>query len=120
MTLQGEVSTAAPTAPQEAPAPRKPSVRRAKPEVYIPRDVQMAAMDPKLSGSLSSVVENASKRWFYEAAEEAYRGDVKMQALLGQMLKEGYGGPQDEELGQQWADKARSRGYRMKGVYCEI
>ena len=41
------------------------------------------------SGSLSDVVGNAVKRWYYEAAEEGYKGDVKMQALLGNMLVEG-------------------------------
>ena len=77
-------------------------------------------MEPKHRGKLSEVVDNAVKRWFYDAVEESLRGDVKAQALLGQMLVEGYGGPKDEELGQQWTNKAKSRGYRMKGVYCVI
>ncbi len=44
----------------------------------------------------------------------------KQQALLGQMLVEGYGCPKDAAAGKEWADKARRRGYRMAGVYCEL
>ena len=44
----------------------------------------------------------------------------KQQALLGQMLAEGYGCPKDAAAGKEWADKARRRGYRMAGVYCEL
>ncbi len=44
----------------------------------------------------------------------------KAQALLGQMLIEGYGCESDPEKGREWAEKARRRGYRMQGVYCEI
>ena len=48
-------------------------------------------------------------------------GDVqKQQALLGQMLQEGYGCKADAAAGKEWADKARRRGYRMSGVYCEL
>lgn len=42
----------------------------------------------------------------------------KAQALLGQMLMEGYGCEADPVKGREWADKARRRGYRMDGVYC--
>ena len=63
---------------------------------------------------------NAVKRWYYEAAEEAYRGDVKMQALLGNMLMEGYGCIQDPALGNEWNKRASRRGYHMAGVYCTI
>ena len=44
----------------------------------------------------------------------------KQQALLGQMLMEGYGCEHDAAAGKEWADKAKRRGYRMDGVYCEI
>ncbi len=44
----------------------------------------------------------------------------KQQALLGQMLQEGYGCKADTPAGKEWADKARRRGYRMSGVYCEL
>lgn len=44
----------------------------------------------------------------------------KAQALLGQMLIEGYGCQADPAKGREWADKARRRGYRMDGVYCKI
>jgi len=44
----------------------------------------------------------------------------KAQALLGQMLMEGYGCEADPEKGKKLAEKARRRGYRMQGVYCEI
>lgn len=43
-----------------------------------------------------------------------------MQALLGQMLVEGYGTPKDVQNGQEWTEKARRRGYKMQGVYCEL
>ena len=46
--------------------------------------------------------------------------EQKQQALLGQMLAEGYGCPKDAAAGKEWADKARRRGYRMAGVYCEL
>ena len=44
----------------------------------------------------------------------------KAAALLGQMLMEGYGCKADPERGQEWIDKARRKGYRMRRVYCEI
>ena len=44
----------------------------------------------------------------------------KQQALLGQMLQQGYGCKADVAAGKDWADKARRRGYRMSGVYCEL
>ena len=44
----------------------------------------------------------------------------KAQALLGQMLIEGYGCEADPAKGREWAEKARRRGYRMDGVYCKI
>lgn len=44
----------------------------------------------------------------------------KQQALLGQMLLEGYGCDRDPAAGREWVDKAKRRGYRMDGVYCEL
>ena len=44
----------------------------------------------------------------------------KQQALIGQMLMEGYGCERDPAAGKEWADKARRRGYRMAGVYSEL
>lgn len=95
------------------------------------------------------VVEDAVRRWYLETEKEAQRGDVvrvhfclscflfptveatnkstnffpleqKAQALLGQMLMEGYGCEEDPVKGREQAEKARRRGYRMQGVYCEI
>lgn len=40
----------------------------------------------------------------------------KAQALLGQMLIEGYGCEADPARGREWAEKARRRGYRMDGA----
>ena len=57
---------------------------------------------------------------FAESHKEATKGDVKQQALLGQMLIDGYGCKKNVEIGKIWAEKARRRGYRMAGVYCEI
>jgi len=44
----------------------------------------------------------------------------KQQALLGEMMREGYGCERDPVGGQEWAAKARRRGYSMSGVYCEL
>lgn len=44
----------------------------------------------------------------------------KQQAMLGQMLIEGYGCEADALQGREWTEKARRRGYRMSGVYCEL
>lgn len=44
----------------------------------------------------------------------------KQQALLSQMLIEGYGCAPDPEAAERWAARARRRGYRMQGVYCTI
>jgi TPR repeat protein len=60
------------------------------------------------------------RRWFEDTLAEAQRGDVKQQALLAQMYAEGYGTPVDLKAAAEWAERARSRGYRMKGVYCEL
>ena len=55
--------------------------------------------------------------WF---PDFACGGVQKQQALLGQMLQQGYGCKADVAAGKDWADKARRRGYRMSGVYCEL
>lgn len=57
---------------------------------------------------------------FNEAHKEATKGDIKQQALLGQMMIEGYGCKPNPELGREWTERARKRGYKMAGVYCEI
>ncbi len=44
----------------------------------------------------------------------------KQQALLGQMLMEGYGCQANPASGRMWSEKAQRRGYRMSGVYCEL
>lgn len=77
-----------------------------------------AASPPR--APLSAVVTDAVKRWYEDAEKEAERGDVKQQALLAQMLTEGYGCAADPEAARTWADKAKRRGYRMRGVYCTI
>eukprot|EP00877_Chromochloris_zofingiensis_P000603 jgi/Chrzof1/10543/Cz05g02190.t1 len=69
---------------------------------------------------LKLVVHEAVRRWFEDTQAEAHRGDVKQQALLGQMYAEGYGCDKDSKAAREWADKALSRGYRMMGVYCEL
>ncbi len=51
---------------------------------------------------------------------EAQRGDIKQQALLGQMYNEGYGVTRDTRAAKEWSDKASARGCRMQGVYCEL
>ena len=75
---------------------------------------------PAPTAPLSVIVTDAVKRWYQDAEREAARGDVKQQALLGQMLAEGYGCSADSEAAKSWADKAKRRGYRMRGVYCSI
>jgi len=69
---------------------------------------------------LSDVVADGVHRWFQETLREAQRGDVKHQALLGEMLLEGYGCEPDPVAARAWAEKARKRGYRMRKVYCEL
>ena len=98
-------ATAAPAAPSpSSSAPAGPSSSTAAPP----------------TAPLSVVVTDAVKRWFQDAEREAARGDVKQQALLAQMLTEGYGCSADLEAAKGWADKAKRRGYRMRGVYCSI
>lgn len=72
------------------------------------------------SAPLALVVSDAVRRWFADAQREAEKGDVKQQALLGEMMREGYGCDRDPAGGQEWADKSRRRGYSMSGVYCEL
>lgn len=72
------------------------------------------------SAPLSAVVTDAVQRWHMETSKEALKGDVKQQALLGQMLAEGYGCEPNAATSKIWIDKARKRGYRLAGVYCEL
>lgn len=69
---------------------------------------------------LKAVVQDAVQRWFADALIEARAGDVKQQALVAQMYAEGYGCEQDLRAAKEWAERARKRGYRMQGVYCEL
>jgi len=69
---------------------------------------------------LKMVVADAVHRWFEDTYQEAQRGDVKQAALLGQMLAEGYGCERDPVAAREWIERAKSRGYRMSGVYCEL
>ncbi|CAK0747982.1 hypothetical protein CVIRNUC_001804 [Coccomyxa viridis] len=94
----------------------RPAARVATPRVKP----QAEAVRPMPTAPLTAVVHDAVRRWFQEAHKEAQRGDVKQQALIGQMLMEGYGCERDPAAGKEWADKARRRGYRMAGVYCEL
>lgn len=57
---------------------------------------------------------------WHGVSNPACGGVQKQQALLGQMLQQGYGCKADVAAGKDWADKARRRGYRMSGVYCEL
>jgi TPR repeat protein len=75
---------------------------------------------PTLPAPVRRLCAQAVKRWFEDTYAEATRGDVKQQALLGQMYAEGYGCEKDDKAAQEWTDRAAARGYRMKGVYCEL
>jgi TPR repeat protein len=79
-----------------------------------------AAHNGLQTAPLSAVVTDAVKRWFQETNKEAMKGDIKQQALLGQMLMEGYGCQANPASGRMWSEKAQRRGYRMSGVYCEL
>lgn len=70
--------------------------------------------------ALKIVVADAVRRWFDDTLQDARRGDVKQQALVGQMYAEGYGCEQNPKAAKEWTDKAKERGYRMLGVYCEL
>lgn len=104
-----EVADAAAAAPSSSPSSSAPSA-----------STSAAAAAPPPTAPLSVVVTDAVKRWYQDAEREAARGDVKQQALLAQMLTEGYGCHADLEAAKGWADKAKRRGYRMRGVYCSI
>ena len=69
---------------------------------------------------LKFVVEEAVKRWFEDTQQEASRGDIKQQALLGQMYSAGYGTKKDKDAAKEWTQKAASKGLRMSGVYCDL
>jgi TPR repeat protein len=36
------------------------------------------------------------------------------------MYKEGYGTERDAAAAARWAERARQRGYKMRGVYCQL
>ncbi|KAI8463228.1 MAG: hypothetical protein J3K34DRAFT_527153 [Monoraphidium minutum] len=75
---------------------------------------------PALTIPLKDVVEAAVERWFEDTLVEAQRGDTRAAALLAQMYAQGYGTARDASAAAKWAERARLRGYRMKGVYCEL
>lgn len=105
--VANEAANAAAAAPLSSPSSSAPSA-------------STSAAAPPPTAPLSVVVTDAVKRWYQDAEREAARGDVKQQALLAQMLTEGYGCHADLEAAKGWADKAKRRGYRMRGVYCSI
>lgn len=51
---------------------------------------------------LKYVVSEAVRRWFDDTLSEAQRGDVKQQALVGQMYAEGYGCTRDPKVCGLW------------------
>ena len=144
------------TAPSDVPA------RSPQPEQQQQQQQQQRSA---ASAPLSAVVTDAVRRWYLETSKEAAKGDVvratstgcvtrqsdahtgclhaqKQQALVGQMLIEGYGCKADPAAAREWtgacclcaagccalqtaeacpaADAARRRGYKMSGVYCEL
>ncbi|KXZ56069.1 hypothetical protein GPECTOR_2g951 [Gonium pectorale] len=102
---------------------QKSSNKRTVAELERPGTTQAAAYPPPMQPEpvpLKYVVQEAVKRWFEDTLLEAQRGDVKQQALLGEMYKEGYGCQKDVRAAKEWSDKAAARGYKMQGVYCEL
>lgn len=100
---------------EAAASPSQPQAKAQQPPVVMLPDGRL-----QQPARLGAVVSDALRRWYLETEKEAMRGDVKAQALLGQMLIEGYGCEEDAVKGREWAEKARRRGYRMDGVYCKI
>lgn len=90
----------------------------------MPLYVQLYACCNVVRGSCNNLLLHAClqavRRWYYETQQDAMRGDVKAQALLGQMLAEGYGCEKDLSASKEWIEKSWMRGYRMMGVYCEL
>jgi TPR repeat protein len=80
----------------------------------------VAAPPPPTPAPRPAPARAQTRRWFEEALSDAHNGDVKQQALVSQMLQAGYGTERDPAAAARWADKARRRGYRMSGVYCEL
>lgn len=119
----------APLPPRAASAPgyRTKSTKRSAQELESPA-ANAAPANAGTSASdvqtqrvpLQSLIQEAVKRWFEDTLQEAQRGDVKQQALLGQMYAEGYGCAKNPKAAKEWADKAAARGYKMQGVYCEL
>eukprot|EP00239_Pterosperma_sp_CCMP1384_P007772 CAMPEP_0197847414 /NCGR_PEP_ID=MMETSP1438-20131217/6065_1 /TAXON_ID=1461541 /ORGANISM="Pterosperma sp., Strain CCMP1384" /LENGTH=109 /DNA_ID=CAMNT_0043459327 /DNA_START=280 /DNA_END=609 /DNA_ORIENTATION=+ len=77
-------------------------------------------IEPKTSGKLSAVVDNAKQRWFREAWDLAHSGDYRQMALLGQMFSEGYGCEKDPAAAQQWTERAKKGRAVRAGVYCTL
>ncbi|GFR42997.1 hypothetical protein Agub_g3996 [Astrephomene gubernaculifera] len=101
----------------------KSSNKRSVAELERPGSAQATAHHSQMQPEpipLKYVVQEAVKRWFEDTLQEAQRGDVKQQALLGEMYKEGYGCQKDARAAKEWAEKAAARGYKMQGVYCEL
>ncbi|GBF98124.1 hypothetical protein Rsub_10871 [Raphidocelis subcapitata] len=144
-TTRSAAAAAAAAASLACPAPRAPLRRGFASTVAAAAAAAAAAAEPgsgvragvgstSSSGANSSgssgaapapvplkyVVQAATRRWFEETLAEARNGDVKQQALVAQMLQQGYGTDRDPAAAARWADKARRRGYRMNGVYCEL
>ncbi len=110
--LPPRAASGAAAAPPAAAA--RPSWQPAEPVVFSPEGALPRPM------KLSVVLKDALRRWYLEAERDAARGDAKALAMQAQMLMEGYGCEADPALGRELAEKARRRGYRMAGVYCEI
>ncbi|EFJ48117.1 hypothetical protein VOLCADRAFT_120924 [Volvox carteri f. nagariensis] len=101
----------------------KSSNKRTVAELERPGSAQAVPFQQQMQPEpipLKYVVQEAVKRWFEDTLLEAQRGDVKQQALLGEMYKEGYGCQKDVRAGKEWSEKAAARGYKMQGVYCEL
>lgn len=62
----------------------------------------------------------AFQRLSHSTTQQCMHMLQKQQALLGQMLLEGYGCDVNQPAARMWVDKAKRRGYRMAGVYCEL
>lgn len=59
-----------PQQPQQQPA------SKGQPKLLIPDEIAKSASEPVHKGPLRNVVANAVRRWYYEAAVEASKGDT--------------------------------------------
>ncbi|PNH05390.1 hypothetical protein TSOC_008355 [Tetrabaena socialis] len=120
-SVAGPAVPARPMSSSNYPAGRpKNSNKRSAPEQDRPGTAHAAPPMQPEPIPLKYVVQEAVKRWFEDTLVEAQRGDVKQQALLGEMYKEGYGCQKDTKAAKEWSEKAAARGYKMQGVYCEL